>query len=60
MDKRYPWYRTFALECLGFPNSRYKDQVDTLSLGALVITKIEQHMRQERQEEALEEVVHVA
>jgi predicted phage terminase large subunit-like protein len=31
-----PWYRSFVAECLGFPLTTYKDQVDMLSLLALL------------------------
>lgn len=60
VDKRQPWYPVFAMECLGFPNTRYKDQVDTLSLASHVIDKIEQHIQIERPEEPIEEIEYVA
>lgn len=34
------WYRDFITECLGFPNTRYKDQVDTFGLAALMVQRI--------------------
>lgn len=42
VDRGAPWYRTFMSEVLGFPNSTYKDQVDTLSLAALTTQKMEE------------------
>lgn len=38
IDKYAPWYQAFLLECLGFPNTKFKDQVDTLSLGAEMVS----------------------
>jgi predicted phage terminase large subunit-like protein len=34
------WYRTFMQECLGFPNTRYKDQVDAFSLAAFLVERL--------------------
>jgi len=34
------WYRDFISECLGFPNTRYKDQVDAFSLAALMVQRL--------------------
>jgi predicted phage terminase large subunit-like protein len=34
------WYRTFIQECLGFPNTRYKDQVDAFSLAAFLVERL--------------------
>lgn len=42
VDQDAPWYRAFMSEVLGFPNSTYKDQVDTLSLAALTTQKMEE------------------
>jgi predicted phage terminase large subunit-like protein len=38
--KDAPWYRTFAAECLGFPLTKYKDQVDAFSLAAAMVEKL--------------------
>lgn len=41
VDKKRDWWPTFCLECLGFPNTRYKDQVDTFGLAAYVVVQLE-------------------
>lgn len=38
--KKAKWYDTFMREVLGFPNTRFKDQVDTLSLAASTVEKL--------------------
>lgn len=40
--KKAKWYESFVMECLGFPNTRYKDQVDTFGLAAYVVVKMEE------------------
>lgn len=45
VDKRRPWYRSFISECLGFPNTRYKDQVDALSLLTLLVQNLGEDRR---------------
>lgn len=44
VDHSAPWFRTFMAEVLGFPNRKLKDQVDTLSLAALTVQKMEENM----------------
>jgi len=48
VDKRRAWYRTFISECLGFPNTRYKDQVDALSLLTLLVQNLGEDQRERR------------
>jgi predicted phage terminase large subunit-like protein len=48
VDKRRAWYRTFVSECLGFPLTRYKDQVDTLSLLTLLVQNLGEDIRERR------------
>jgi predicted phage terminase large subunit-like protein len=43
VDRNAPWFRTFISEVLGFPNRKLKDQVDTLSLAALTVQKMEEN-----------------
>jgi predicted phage terminase large subunit-like protein len=45
IDKQAPWYRTFVSECLGFPNTKYKDQVDALSGVTALVQKVDQVIR---------------
>jgi len=40
VDKYAPWYSAFLLECLGFPNTKFKDQVDAFSLLAEMVSLI--------------------
>lgn len=42
VKKSASWYETFIMECMGFPNVRYKDQVDTFGLGAYIVVKLEE------------------
>ena len=42
MDMEAPWAREFLRECLGFPNLKYKDQVDAFSLAALVVQDLDE------------------
>jgi predicted phage terminase large subunit-like protein len=42
VDHSAPWFRTFMGEVLGFPNRKLKDQVDTLSLAAQTVQKMEE------------------
>lgn len=60
VDKTREWWPTFAIECLGFPNTRYKDQVDTFGLGAHVVERLEEMMQTFRQEEEPIIVMHSA
>lgn len=46
--KKAKWYDTFMREVLGFPNTRFKDQVDTLSLAASTIEKLEAEIQRLR------------
>lgn len=46
--KTSPWYPAFISECLGFPLTRYKDQVDAFSLAALLVEKLEEIPRQQK------------
>jgi predicted phage terminase large subunit-like protein len=39
------WYRAFITECLGFPNTRFKDQVDTFGLAALMVQRLSEMQR---------------
>lgn len=48
VDKRRPWYRAFIGEMLGFPNTRYKDQVDALSLLTLLVQNLGEDRRERR------------
>jgi predicted phage terminase large subunit-like protein len=41
-DRNAPWFRTFMVELMSFPNSTYKDQVDALSLAALTVQQMEE------------------
>jgi len=53
VDQDAPWYRAFIMEVLGFPNRKYKDQVDVLSLAALTVQNMEEaftHYRQKPRE----------
>ena len=45
IDKNAPWYRAFVTECLGFPNQRYKDQVDAFSGVVLMAERLEDVIR---------------
>lgn len=56
VNKSCRWYEKFVMECLGFPNTRFKDQVDAFSLVAFLVTKLEELV----QEESYREVEHVA
>jgi len=40
VNKEANWYRAFVTECLGFPNTRYKDQVDAFSGVVLMVEKM--------------------
>lgn len=40
INKESSWYRAFITECLGFPNMRYKDQVDAFSGVVLMVEKM--------------------
>lgn len=46
--KKAKWYDVFMREVLGFPNTRFKDQVDTLSLAASTIEKLEAEIQRLR------------
>jgi predicted phage terminase large subunit-like protein len=48
IDKQRPWYRTLMSELLGFPNTRYKDQVDALSLLTLLVQNLGEDQRERR------------
>ncbi len=48
VNKKAPWYRAFITECLGFPNTKYKDQVDAFSLLALLVQKLGESVRLEK------------
>lgn len=48
IDKNAPWYRTFVSECLGFPLTRFKDQVDAFSGATLLVEHLGDLMRQSR------------
>lgn len=39
------WFRPFVSECLGFPHTRYKDQVDTFGLAALMVQQVSASVR---------------
>ena len=41
INKRADWHRAFITECLGFPNTKFKDQVDAFSLTATLVEQIE-------------------
>lgn len=43
VDHAAPWYRAFMSEVLGFPHRKLMDQVDTLSLAAVTIQKMEEN-----------------
>lgn len=40
INKDSDWSRTFITECLGFPNTRWKDQVDAFSLATTMVEQI--------------------
>ncbi len=40
VNKKAKWYPVFMREVLGFPNTRFKDQVDTLSLASDRVEKL--------------------
>jgi predicted phage terminase large subunit-like protein len=42
VDLEAPWAREFIAECMGFPNMRYKDQVDAFSLAALMVQNLDE------------------
>jgi predicted phage terminase large subunit-like protein len=42
VDLDAPWAREFIAECMGFPNMRYKDQVDAFSLAALMVQDLDE------------------
>lgn len=42
IDWDAPWAREFVTELLGFPNMRYKDQVDAFSLAALIVQDLDE------------------
>lgn len=44
VDRSAPWFRTFMSEVMGFPHRKLKDQVDTLSLAAVTVQKMEENM----------------
>lgn len=48
VDKQAPWYRAFMSEILGFPNKKLRDQVDTLSLAAVTVQKMDEALGQVR------------
>lgn len=48
INKEATWYRTFITECLGFPNMRYKDQVDAFSGVVLMVEKMGEILRKTR------------
>ena len=54
VDKRRPWYRAFISELLGFPLTRYKDQVDALSLLTLLVQNLGEDRRDRRGLRAVE------
>ena len=56
VNKSKSWYEKFVMECLGFPNSRFKDQVDGFSLAAFLVAKLEELV----QEDKVQEVEHMA
>jgi phage terminase large subunit-like protein len=37
VDSDAAWYDAFLAECLGFPNSTYKDQVDALAIATHLV-----------------------
>jgi predicted phage terminase large subunit-like protein len=45
VNKKAHWYHAFISECLGFPNTKYKDQVDAFSLLALLVQKMGENVR---------------
>jgi predicted phage terminase large subunit-like protein len=59
VDRSAPWYRTFMTEILGFPRSRYRDQVDALSLACLTVQKMEEYARTYRPTEKRPQVEYV-
>lgn len=48
ISKTSSWYRRFVAECLGFPNTKYKDQVDAFSLIAQVVQQLGQAVQREK------------
>lgn len=48
INKKAAWYRAFVSECLAFPNSRYKDQVDAFSGVVLMTEKMGEIMTKTR------------
>ena len=60
VNKDATWYRSLVSECLGFPNTTYKDQVDAFSLCTHIVEqlgqlreKVRQHARRQMVEHAL-------
>lgn len=51
VNKDAPWYRNLVSECLGFPNTRFKDQVDALSGATLLVEHLGDVMRTSRRYE---------
>lgn len=56
INKDAPWYAKFAMECLGFPNTRFKDQVDALSLVTFMVTSLEEIVQGEGRRQEVEHV----
>jgi predicted phage terminase large subunit-like protein len=56
VNKQTPWYAKFAMECLGFPNTRFKDQVDSFSLVTYLVTRLEELLQEEGRRPEVEHV----
>lgn len=48
VNKDTVWYPHFVQECLGFPNTKYKDQVDALSLVAYLVERLAEYKSTDR------------
>lgn len=50
VDREAPWYRNFVRQCLAFPESKFNDMVDALSLAtqiAAMLDTLKQHKRKQ-------------
>lgn len=48
INRNNAWWRPFVSECLGFPNTRYKDQVDAFSLVTHIAQLVEERWETEQ------------
>lgn len=55
-DKEADWYPALEQECIQFPRSKHDDQVDTLSLMGIALTKyVQAHTMKEMEQQQYEE-----